>query len=220
MAEPYVRYTVVDPQSLEPCARGTGRPMPRRCANGTNSSERMANSSVCGIAGIDAQGDVHLLADTPSPPVHTRQPWTSREGALPSGRRRPGWIWVISIFYMLSGGWTLLSFYLIFSGSIPLMTAQRAYFEALSSVDMLLTFLIGLVNLSGAIALFLLRRVAFHLFVGALVASTILTVWHAATKGWIQALGGAGFLGVIIGYGMIVAVCVYSWKLMKQGTLV
>jgi hypothetical protein len=151
---------------------------------------------------------------------HVDQKGTTMEGAPASGRRRTGWIWVISIFYTLSVGWTLLSFYLILSGSIPIPAAQQAYFEALSSADIILTILIGLANFSGAIALFLLRRVAFHLFVAAFATTILLSLWHAATKGWVQALSGAGLVGVIIGYGISAVVCVYSWKLMKKGTLV
>ena len=138
-----------------------------------------------------------------------------------SGRRRNGWIWLITIFYTMSVGWTLLSFSLILSGSIPIKTAaQRAYFEALSSADILLTVLIGVANFSGALALFLLRRVAFCLFVVAFATTTLLSLWHIATKGWIQALGGADFVGAISGYGIAAVVCVYSWKLIKKGTLV
>ena len=138
-----------------------------------------------------------------------------------SGRRRNGWIWLITIFYTMSVGWTLLSFSLILSGSIPIKTAaQRAYFEALSSADILLTVLIGVANFSGALALFLLRRGAFRLFVVAFATTTLLSLWHIATKGWIQALGGADFVGAISGYGLAAVVCVYSWKLIKKGTLV
>ena len=137
------------------------------------------------------------------------------------GRRRNGWIWLITIFYTMSVGWTLLSFSLILSGSIPIKTAaQRAYFEALSSADILLTVLIGVANFSGALALFLLRRGAFRLFGVAFATTTLWSLWHIATTGWIHALGGADFVGAISGYGLAAVVCVYAWKLIKKGTLV
>jgi hypothetical protein len=141
------------------------------------------------------------------------------EMAAASVRKRTRWIWVISIFYLISAGWTLLSFVLIYSGSIPINPAQRAYLDSLSSFDIGITVLIGLLNLSGAAALFVLNRVAFNLFVVALAASVLVALWHAATKGWLQALGGPGFTGTMIGYGISLAVCLYAWKLTKRGTL-
>ena len=48
--------------------------------------------------------------------------------------KRPVWVWLISAFFILSAGWTLLSSYLLFSGSIPITDEQRAYFDSLSSI--------------------------------------------------------------------------------------
>jgi hypothetical protein len=141
------------------------------------------------------------------------------EQANDSVRRRTGWIWAISIFYLLSAGWTILSFVLIYSGTISVNPAQRAYLESLSFSDLGITVLIGLLNLSGAIALFALNRKALNLFVAAFVASLLVAVWHAATKGWLEALGGSGFIGTVIGYGISVAVCLYTWKLTQRGAL-
>lgn len=134
-------------------------------------------------------------------------------------RKRPVWVWIISIFFFLSAGWTLLSFYLVYSGAIPLQPEQTAYFESLTPVDHGLTILLGLTNLGGAVALLLLRRAALYLFVGAFVLDTVMTIWHTLTKGWVAAIGGAGLVGMLIGYGLIVAVCIYVWKLKKSGVL-
>jgi hypothetical protein len=134
-------------------------------------------------------------------------------------RKRTRWIWAISIFYLISAGWTLLSFVLIYSGTISVHPAQRAYLDSLSAFDLGITVLIGLFNLSGAVALFVLNRVAFKLFVTAFAASVLVALWHAATKGWLQALGGPGFIGTMIGYGISVAVCFYAWKPTKRGIL-
>ena len=136
-----------------------------------------------------------------------------------SVRRRTRWIWAISIFYLVSAGWTLLSFVLIYSGTISVNPAQRAYLDSLSGFDFGITVLIGLFNLSGAVALFILNRVAFKLFVTAFVASVAVALWHATTKEWLEALGGPGFIGTMIGYGISAAVCFYAWKLIKRGIL-
>jgi hypothetical protein len=134
-------------------------------------------------------------------------------------KKRPGWVWAISIFFFLSAGWTLLSLYLIDTGAIPLSAIQEAYFNSLTGADYGLTIFIGLANLLGAVALFLLRKLAFYLFVTAFGANLILTVWHMVTKGWVAAIGGAGLVGAVIGWVLLAAVCIYSWKLIQRGVL-
>jgi hypothetical protein len=82
-------------------------------------------------------------------------------------------------------GWTLLSFVLIHAGAIPLNAAQIAYFDSLGTLDYVFSVGIGLANFLGAISLFLLRRMAFHLFASALVANLLMTLWHVFSKvGW------------------------------------
>ncbi len=135
------------------------------------------------------------------------------------GRKRTWWIWAISIFYLLSAGWSVLSFVLIYSGTISVNPAQRAYLDDLSPFDLAISVLIGLCNLSGAVALFNLNRVAFKLFVTAFSASVLFVLWHAATTGLLEALGGAESIGTMIGYGISAAVCLYVWKLTKSGVL-
>lgn len=141
------------------------------------------------------------------------------EGAEVIATRRPWWVWVISIFFFFSAGWTLFSFYLISSGAVPLNAAQVAYFDSLTTLDYISSVGIGLINISAAIALFFLRKASFYLFASALAVNLLLTVWHVATKGWIAAMSGSGPLVVIIGLGILLAVCAYSWRLIQRGIL-
>ena len=134
-------------------------------------------------------------------------------------KKRPKWVWAIAIAFFISAGWTLLSFYLIGSGLIPMGPAARAYFDSLSTFDYILTVLLGLAGFFGAITLFLLRKIAFYLFTGALIANSFLTIWHALSKGWIAAVGGTGLLAAMLGWSLLLAICIYSWKLTKKGVL-
>jgi hypothetical protein len=134
-------------------------------------------------------------------------------------KKRPGWVWAISIFFFLSPGWTLLSFYLIGTGVVSLNAVQKVYFSNLTTIDYILTILIALANLLGAVALFLLRKVAFHLFITAFSVNLLLTAWHTVTKGWIAAMGGPDLLSALIGWALLVAVCIYSWRLIQRGVL-
>ncbi len=136
-----------------------------------------------------------------------------------SKKKRPVLVWVISIFYLFSFAWTTLSFFLIFSGVIPLPPEQEAYFNNLTTFDYGYTFLLMGINLAGAISLFLLRKIALYLFVGGLAISILSTIWHILTKGWLQAVGSAGLTGSLIGYVISIAICIYIWKLTNKGVL-
>jgi hypothetical protein len=104
-------------------------------------------------------------------------------------------------------------------GFIRLNPAQQAYFNSLTTLDYNVTLLAGLANFFGAINLFFLRKIAFYLFAGGLTVNSLMFVWHALSKGWVAAMGGSGLLGATIGWGLLIAVCVYTWKLTRSGVL-
>lgn len=132
---------------------------------------------------------------------------------------RPALVWVISIFYFVSAGWVLLSFALIFSGLIPLTDVQKTYFQAQTVFDYGSTALIGGANLVGAVLLFLLRRQAFPFFLTAFSFGLIQTLYQIVTKNWLGAIGGPGLVGAVIGWGISIAIIVYTWRLVSKGVL-
>lgn len=134
-------------------------------------------------------------------------------------KKRPVLIWIISIFFVVSAGWALLSFYLVLSGAIPLELQQKEYFDSLSIFDYGYTIAIGLLNLTGAIALFMLRVIAFYVFSSALALNILATIWNIVSKGWLEAIGNSGLVGMLIGLGIAAGVCLYSFNLMKRGVL-
>jgi hypothetical protein len=157
-------------------------------------------------------------------PLHKHQAQLKRKGRIQmadqnQSRKRPGWVWAISVFFFLSAGWTLVSFFLINTGAVTPNALQEAYFSSLTGVDYGLTILIALANLLAAVALFLLRKIAFYLFLTAFGANLLLTAWHTVTKGWVAAMGAAGLIGALIGWILVIAVCIYSWRLIQRGVL-
>ncbi len=134
-------------------------------------------------------------------------------------KRRPGWVWVISIFLFFSASFTLFSFYLVYSGKVLLQPAQKAYFASLTFMDLGLSILVGLTNLFGALLLFFLRKQAFYLFVISLTFNLLITTGQIFNKGFIQALPSGGIVGMLIGWGILVAICVYTKRLEKNGVL-
>ena len=150
----------------------------------------------------------------------TRTMEREMEKEIVTVRKRTKWIWVISIFYFISAGYTLLSFLLIYSGKVPLAPVQQAYFENLSLVQILTMIAIGITNLSGAVFLFFLKRISFYCFLAGLVISTFQTIQQIIYSNWLQAIGGPGFVGFLIGYAISVLVCVYCWRHIKKGLLI
>ena len=134
--------------------------------------------------------------------------------------RRPKLVWVVLLWFLLSAGYTILSFVLIYFGLISVTPEQAAYLRGLSLFDYTLSLGISCLNIGGAVSLFMLRRIAFRLFTIALVASLLVTIAHAITRGFVAALGGAGVVGLVIGYGVLIAVCIYAGRLKAEGVLV
>ena len=138
-------------------------------------------------------------------------------------RRRPSGVWIVSLIYVLSAGWTLLSFALIFSGAIKINAAQEAYFASLSGMDWFFSLAIAVISLSGAVSLFLLRRVAVLLFSVALGLNLALTAFLAMRMKmrmeWIEAFGVSGLTGVLLGLLILLVVIMYARGLAKKGLL-
>ncbi|HLQ01355.1 MAG TPA: hypothetical protein VK143_03545 [Burkholderiales bacterium] len=134
--------------------------------------------------------------------------------------KRPKLVWIVFLFYLFSVAYTALSFLLVFSGSISITPEQATYFRNLSVFDWAITGLTAVLNLAGAISIFLFRKSAFPLFASSLGLSILQTLVHAYTTNFIAALGGPGALGVLIGFAISIAVCAYAWRLKARGILV
>lgn len=130
-----------------------------------------------------------------------------------SGKRN-FWIWLIVIWSFGSGAISLLSFFAVQFGAVPLSDAQRDYFDNLGLIDHMAGVLSAALNLLGAVYLFKLRRQAMVLFFCAFGTSVLLSGWHASTRG----LSG-GLLELGIGLGLLGAVCIYVQKLVKEQRL-
>lgn len=131
--------------------------------------------------------------------------------------RRPVLVWIISIFYFFSAGYTALASFLVYSRAIPLGPAEERYLSSLTALDIFVTVAVAGCNLVASILLLLLRRQAFHIYLTAFIITLFLTVQHTIAKGWVQALGDAGFVGAMIGYGISIAVITYAYRLNRRG---
>ena len=135
-------------------------------------------------------------------------------------RRRPPWVWAISIFYFLSAGWITLSILIVRSGAIPMTDAQRQYFDSLSPFDYAYTIGLGGLNLVGAVFLLLLRRQAYPCFLCAFVLGLLVTGYQIVAKHWLSAMNPPGLVGVSIGWAIAIAIILYVRALVRRGVLV
>ncbi|MBU0744394.1 MAG: hypothetical protein KKE11_03400 [Gammaproteobacteria bacterium] len=134
-------------------------------------------------------------------------------------KKRPILVWVISIFYIFSAGYTLLSFYLIYTGGIVLQPEQKVYFDSLTFIDIGTSVLVVLSNLIGAVMLFNMRKKAVYFFVLSLIVNLVMILWYVFAKGLIESVGIWGLVGALGGWLTLGAVCVYAKMLEKSGVL-
>lgn len=133
---------------------------------------------------------------------------------------RPVWVWLISIFYLgfgLSG--------LMAVGMALIIHAQGSgpAGEAASLQTILQASLWGILpaaNIAGAISLFLMRKIAFYIFSGLLVVKACLQLLLEDALATVFSSGNAQMIiGYGLGYGILLAVCIYSRYLAKTGVL-
>jgi hypothetical protein len=134
-------------------------------------------------------------------------------------RKRPTGVWVISIFYLVSAAFSAFSYYIVYSGKVVVSDAQAAYFAGLTGWDHLISAMQGILSVSGAVALFAMKRPAPYLFSANMVLGAGVTVWQIVTKGWMDAIGVSGAIGALMGWTILIAVCIYAWRLLKKGWL-
>jgi hypothetical protein len=138
-----------------------------------------------------------------------------------AARKRPGWVWAISIFYAISFVVLVLSMYLVFSGAIPMTPQLKADLGRMTAFDYIVIIVQPLLSVSAAVALFLLRRQATYLFWSSLAVAVASAVWQMALRSGTTAFNSrpGASTGGLIGFGIQLAVCFYVENLRIQGTL-
>jgi hypothetical protein len=133
--------------------------------------------------------------------------------------KRPKLVWAIFIFYLFSTMWTILSFYLAWSGSLPLTPQLREYLHGLNIFDYGLTVVGAVLTVVAAVALFRLRRSAVSLFWTLLAFQAVLWFWGIVIKGSPEVLRGNTRIYALTGNAIMFGVCLYSERLGKRGIL-
>ncbi|MDY6822914.1 MAG: hypothetical protein SWH68_03830 [Thermodesulfobacteriota bacterium] len=135
-------------------------------------------------------------------------------------RHRPFWVWVISLLYLLTGTLAILSLFRF----LGMEAAGDQVADVLAVRQQALAWsmfgLIPAANLAGGILLFMLHRWAFYAFAAALVMNLLNILRYLILEASrVQITSGSSVVGVLFGLGVITAVCVYTWRLRKDGIL-
>jgi len=140
--------------------------------------------------------------------------------ATSSARKRSVWIWLITIYCLLV---SILNIH--FSRhyfSEDTIRIAEGYYEP-SIIDMTINLLMYILVICGTISLFLLRRIALYLFMSSFLLATTLYIYFAVPIGWSQFLEmhlyNRFHAPLFFDYAIYLAVCIYTWKLVKKGTL-
>lgn len=132
--------------------------------------------------------------------------------------KRPIPVWIIAILCILAGLSQLLSHTAIIAGLVPLDQRTQAVVASWSLLDKLAPFLLSILLLSAAIALFRMKRIAFHLYVAYLALVTLATVQQAITTRWVEQFGSAAW-SAVAGVALFAAVVWYVHRLRAGGKL-
>lgn len=134
-------------------------------------------------------------------------------------KKRPFWVWIISGFYLFSGVMNL-SMLLMIHTENPGLTPEALATLQKTAMAWTLGGLLPLANLAGAVFLFMLRKPAFYIF-SAMLAAGLLNgiIQFARLDASLETLSRQGLTQALLGYTITLCVCIYTYRLKKQGTL-
>lgn len=134
--------------------------------------------------------------------------------------RRSIWVWLISVFYLGFGVSGLMAVAMV----LILLYRGGAGPEEVNSMKTLLQAslwgILPAANIAGAVSLFLMRRMAFPIFTGLLAVRLTLPIFSSLPSppgfsGTTTEMIG----GYVLGYGILIAVCIYIYRLRQTGLL-
>jgi hypothetical protein len=139
---------------------------------------------------------------------------------------RPGWVWVISLYMLLTNLYGLAKQVFMLNGIYLVPDQLRAWQEQHQSSRSWLDILVGLihpaVNIAAAVLLIALRRRAYTLFVASLILMFVqfvlgggpATLLNTKTPAFL-----ATVLMLTIGLSAYGGICAYTWHLRERGLL-
>ena len=134
----------------------------------------------------------------------------------PARARRPVLVWVILIFYLIAATGSVVQV-----GSMLMGAEQRsdAHGQPYTVFDYLESLGFVVLKVAAAVMLFRLSRIGFTLFLAILALNVVATGYDLLTKGLPPPGGPVVLASIVIGFGILTAICVYAWRLQTKGVL-
>ena len=125
-------------------------------------------------------------------------------------------MWVILIFYLVAAMGSVVQIGTTLAGAEQRLDARGQPYTMFDYVESLA--FVGL-KVAAAVMLFRLRRMAFTLFLAILALNVVATGYDLLTKGLRPPGGPVMLASIAIGFGILVAICAYAWRLQLKGVL-
>lgn len=134
-------------------------------------------------------------------------------------KRRSGWIWAISICYMIIGISVAAGYFMIDIGELP--PSELAYLKSETTFELIIdNVFLSSCYFAGGLLLLLLRRSAFFLLSIATATDIVHTTWDIYARGLFQVYSSNWDIALTISFPIVgLVVCIYIWKLVGKGVL-
>jgi len=125
-------------------------------------------------------------------------------------------VWVILIFYLVAATGSVVQVGTTLTGAEQRLDAPGRPYTMFDYVESLA--FVGL-KVAAAVMLFRLSRMAFTLFLAILALNVVATGYDLLTKGLPPPGGPVMLASIAIGFGILIAICAYAWRLQLKGVL-
>ncbi len=137
-------------------------------------------------------------------------------------RKRPAWIWAITLWKVSGLAFAILSVALVYfgvipesAGDIPVNASGQETLSLITPIDIAVDALIMLLMATGTWLLFVLDSRAPFVLTAALLVNIVFSFVFFGSHNIMPPVG----LGVMIGWGIEFAICFYAWNLRHNGVL-
>jgi hypothetical protein len=134
-------------------------------------------------------------------------------------KKRPVWVWIISIYYFISVAFGVLFLGLIFSGGSAFSPFLAHSLRKFTTIDYTVMVLKYTLMLGSALTLFLMRKQALLFFLASLVLSIAALILPTVANATMRSNPVPILVLCAIGFLLQAAICLYCWSLIKKGIL-
>ncbi|HCC47748.1 MAG TPA: hypothetical protein DEQ38_06480 [Elusimicrobia bacterium] len=141
------------------------------------------------------------------------------EEAMKMEAKRPLMVWVISLFYFLTIGRSLLALYFIYSGAASVSPEHQALLARVTPFEWVLTVLTSIAGMAGSVLLFMRKKAAFPLFLAFFIVGVGMAIWPWFTQAGFAGITWQILLPTVIAKAILAWVCIYIRDLVLSGVL-